>query len=202
VGLATDSDVTRGSSFSPLVSFASQRASGTRVKFEPREFNTVTNYWPWGWGIWPDQFAWYVGEFELYFWLWDGEFINRKISKNSNARGYQGMPGGGGMLKLFASSVLTRLLNLLILLTTWPFKWFIKYNMTSSVHVNEPTSHNRRNISGSLWEFFEIYSAIGLVYSLTAPFLTIQRYFDTSSLSFGEAMSVLGILALETPHKW
>ena len=71
--------------------------------------------------------------------------------------------------------------------------------MTSSVHVNEPTSHNRRNISGSLWEFFEIYSAIGLVYSLTAPFLTIQRYFDTSSLSFGEAISVPGILALETP---
>jgi hypothetical protein len=32
VGFATD--VTRGSSFSPLVSFASQRASGTRVKFE------------------------------------------------------------------------------------------------------------------------------------------------------------------------
>jgi hypothetical protein len=65
--------------------------------------------------------------------------------------------------------------------------------MTSSVHVNEPTSHNRRNISGSLWEFFEIYSAIGLVYSLTAPFLTLHRYFDTSSLtllSFGEAISV------------
>jgi hypothetical protein len=122
--------------------------------------------------------------------------------KKFKCQGVSGYAGGGGMLKLFASSVLTRLLNLLILLTTWPFKWFIKYNMTSSVHVNEPTSHNRRNISGSLWEFFEIYSAIGLVYSLTAPFLTIQRYFDTSSLSFGEAMSVLGILALETPHKW